>query len=145
MKNLKVNPSIQKHLFDLLFLIQIKMKDIVQGADTGLSPMQILVLRTLVDEGKMSQVILGQKIGRDKSQVTRLVHELENKKLLIKERSEQDRRSFILKPIKDVQEKVSFFIHKEDEMVSLMLAGMSKKDIQKLDMLLILMQENLKK
>jgi len=145
MKHSEADTSIQKHLFDLIFLIHIKMKEIVQDTDAGLSPMQILILRILVDEGEMSQTMLVQKIGRDKSQVTRLVQELENKKLLIKVRSEQDRRSFMLKPIKDVQNKVSFFIHKEHEMVSAMLTGISMEDIEKLDMLLIQMQNNLKK
>lgn len=145
MKHSESNPPIQKHLFDLIFLIHIKMKDSVQDTDAGLSPMQILILRTLVDEGEMSQAILVRKIGRDKSQVTRLVQELERKGLLKKVRSEQDRRSFILKPIKDVQNKVSFFIQKEHEMVSEMLAGISMEDIEKLDMLLIQMQNNLKK
>ena len=144
MKHSEVNSSIQKHLFDLLFFVQIKMKEIVQDTDAGLSPMQILILRTLVDEGEMTQATLVQKIGRDKSQVTRLVQELESKRLLIKVRSEQDRRSFILKPIKDVQNKVSFFIHKEHEMVSEMLSGIAPEDIQKLDALLIQMQKNLK-
>ena len=145
MNQSETNPPIQKHLFDLIFLIHIKMKEIVQDTDAGLSPMQILILRTLVDEGEMSQAMLVKRIGRDKSQVARLVQELENKKLLIKVRSEQDRRSFMLKPIKDVQKKVSFFIQKEHELVSEMLAGISGKDVQKLDVLLTQMQENLKK
>ncbi len=107
--------------------------------------MQILILRILVDEGEMSQAMLVQRIGRDKSQVTRLVQELENKKLLIKVRSEQDRRSFMLKPIKDVQDKVLLFIRKEQEMVSEMLAGITTKDIQKLELLLLQMKNNLEK
>jgi len=81
--------------------------------------------------------MLVQRIGRDKSQVTRLVQELENKKLLIKVRNKLDSRSFMLKPIKDLHNKVSFFIDKEHEMVSEMLAGISMEDIQ--------MQKNLKK
>ena len=73
-----------------------------------------------------------------------MVQELENKKMLTKVRNKQDRRSFMLKPIKDVHNKVSFFIDKEHEMVSEMLAGISMEDIQRLDALLIQMQKNLK-
>ncbi len=144
MKHSKVDTSIQKHLFDLVHLIHIKMKEIVKDTDKGLSPMQILILRILVDEGEMSQAVLVQKIGRDKSQVTRLIQDLENKKLLIKVQNKNDRRSYMLKPIKDVQNKVSFFIQKEHEMVAEMLAGISTEDIQKLDVLLMQMQSNLK-
>ncbi len=144
MTHSEVGTYIQKHLFDLVLLIHIKMKEVVQDTDAGLSPMQILILRILVDEGEMSQAMLVQRIGRDKSQVTRLVQELENKKLLIKVRNEQDRRGFMLRPIKDVQNKVSFFIQKEHEIVAEMLVGISTEDIQKLDVLLIQMQGNLK-
>ena len=111
MKKQKDNLAIQKHLFDLLFLIRIRMKDVVQDADSKLSPLQILVLRTLVEDGEMSLITLAQKTGRDKSQITRVVQKLEKKKIIKKERSQLDRRSFILKTNEDVQKKVSFFIH----------------------------------
>lgn len=145
MKNSELDPHIQQHLFDLLFLIQIKMKDVIQDTDHALSPVQIVILRALAEEGEMSQAMLVQKIKRDKSQVTRLIHDLEEKKLLVKKRNETDRRSFILKPIREVQEKISFFIEKEREMVTDMLSGISKADVRKLEEMLILMSENLRK
>jgi len=144
MEHSEEKPQIQQNLFELLFLIRIKMKDVVQDADAGLSPLQILILRILAEEGEVSQAMLVQKTGRDKSQVTRLVQELENKNILIKERSKKDRRSFIIKPIEDVQKKVSFFIQREHEMVSEMLAGMSEGDIKHLDTLLLKMKNNIK-
>ena len=84
MKKQKDNLAIQKHLFDLLFLIRIRMKDVVQDADSKLSPLQILVLRTLVEDGEMSLITLAQKTGRDKSQITRVVQKLEKKKIIKK-------------------------------------------------------------
>lgn len=145
MKSLKKEQCIQKQLFDLLFHIRGKMKDVVQDADAGLSAMQILVLRLLVEEGELSQTALVQKIGRDKSQVTRLVQELEEKRLLTRERNKQDKRSFILKPSKEVQEKVTFFIGREQEMVTEMLADIPLDEVQKLEVILHKMNENLKK
>ncbi len=140
----KDNLAIQKHLFDLLFLIRIRMKDVVQDADSKLSPLQILVLRTLVEDGEMSLITLAQKTGRDKSQITRVVQKLEEKKIIKKERSQLDRRSFILKTNKNVQKKVSSFIHKEHELVAEMLSDIPKNDLQILEKMLIQMGDNLK-
>lgn len=145
MKDLRADIHIQKHLFDLLFLIRSRMKDVVQDADAELSPMQIIILRKLVEEGEMTQAMLVQKLGRDKSQVTRLVHDLEKKKLLVKEHMEEDRRSFKLKPAKEVQKKVLHFMRHEQKIVSEMLSGITKEDSQKLIRLLLLMNKNLKK
>ena len=144
MKLLKDDQAIQKPLFDLLFLIQIRMKEVVQEADSELSPLQVLVLRTLVADGEMSLISLARKIGRDKSQITRIIQDLENKKMVLKKRSQEDRRSFILIPHKSVKEKVSTFIQKEHELVAKMTAGMRAADRQKLEKLLIQMQNNMK-
>lgn len=144
MKPLKDNQAIQKPLFDLLFLIQIRMKEVVQEADSELSPLQVLVLRTLVADGEMSLITLARKIGRDKSQITRIIQDLENKKMVSKKRSQEDRRSFTLIPHKSVKEKVSTFIQKEHELVAEMTAGMGTADRQKLERLLIQMQDNMK-
>jgi len=144
MKLLKDDQAIQKPLFDLLFLIQIRMKEVVQEADSELSPLQVLVLRTLVADGEMSLISLARKIGRDKSQITRIIQDLENKKMVLKKRSQEDRRSFILIPHKSVKEKVSAFIQKEHELVAKMTAGMGAADRQKLEKLLIQMQNNMK-
>lgn len=135
--------SIQKPLFDLLFLIHIKMKEMVKNTDSEFSPLQIVVLRILVEEGEMSQIKLARKIGRDKSQTTRIIQDLEKKNILVKERSEMDRRSFILKLNKGVKEKTALIIQKEHELVTKMLAGVSKTDRKKLESLLTKMKENL--
>lgn len=145
MVNSETNSQIQHLLFDLLFLIKARMRDIVKDADADLSPLQILILRTLVEEGEMTQQGLGEKIAKDKSQITRLIQELENKKLVIKERNELDGRSFILKPSVDVKNKISFFIKHEKKIVSEMLSGASKSDIKTFERMLILMRNNLHK
>ncbi|MBL1351894.1 MAG: MarR family transcriptional regulator [Zetaproteobacteria bacterium] len=119
------------------------MKDIVKGMDDGLSPIQIMILRILAEEGELSQAMLVKKMGKNKSQITRLLHELEKKGLIIKEPNKEDGRSFMLKTIDDVKNKVSLFIQHEEKIVSDMLRGIQKRDLQKLDSLLIKMQNNL--
>jgi len=135
--------QIHKHLFDLLFLIKSQMKDIVKGMDDGSSPIQIMILRILAEEGELSQAMLVKKMGKNKSQITRLLHELEKKGLIIKEPNKKDGRSFMLKTIGDVKNKVSLFIQHEEKIVLDMLQGIQKSDLQRLDSLLIKMQNNL--
>lgn len=136
--------STHKHLFDLLFLVDRKMKDIIREEDSGLSMLQIAVMRILVIEGEMSLIEIAQKIDKDKSQITRVVQELEKMGILRKERSQQDRRSFILKMDSCSKKKVSFYMSKEQKLVNDMLEGISNSDQKTLDRLLLQMHKNLK-
>jgi len=144
MTNKKLEPVIQANLFKLMFLVKEHMKNIVKDGDAELSPMQILTLRILTEEGETSQAQLVKKLGRNKSQVTRLIQELEKKGLIIKERNQSDGRSFMLTTIPDVKNKVSSFILHEKKLVSKMLQGVSESDRQRLNTLLIQMKNSLK-
>lgn len=119
------------------------MKDVVQDTDADLSPMHILVLRILVEEGQLSQSSLVKKLGRDKAQITRLVTELVRRELVFKTRDEHDKRSFILAAAPSVQDKVKYFIQKESELVADMLQDISISDITTLAKLIPIMLNNL--
>ncbi|MCK5918833.1 MAG: MarR family transcriptional regulator [Cocleimonas sp.] len=119
------------------------MKEMVQEEDSGLSMLQITLLRILTIEGEKSLIEIAQIIGKDKSQITRTVQELEKMGIVRKERSEKDRRSFILKLNVGVKEKVSFYIMKEQELIDAMLAGVSQNEQEILDKLLLQMHVNL--
>ena len=134
---------VHKNLFNLVFLIQLRMKDIVQGEDSGLTPMQILILRILTEDGAMSQAELGHKVGRDKALVTRVVQEMEKKGLVQRKRSLRDRRSFTVNASSEAGNKTAYFLHKEHELVEEMLAGISINDTKKLEGLLAQMLKNL--
>ncbi len=144
MTDLKNVQSIHKNLFGLLFLLEQRMKDIVQEEDSGLSMPEVLVLRTLVMEGEMSLIEVAQKTGKDKSQITRVIQDLVKKRILRKERSNTDRRSFILKLNVGVKEKMSFYLEKERELVIAMLQGIKGEDCQVIDKQLLKMNKNLK-
>lgn len=140
-----VSPTSQlhEHLFRLIFLIRGRMLDVVQEAEANLSPMQILVLRILVEEGEMPQNLLVKKMARDKAQVTRLVNSLAEQGLLSKAQDVLDKRSFILKPSAQVRQIVTRFMVKEQQLVAEMVNGIVSEDIEKLEALLKVMQDNL--
>ncbi|MDO9049736.1 MAG: MarR family transcriptional regulator [Methylobacter sp.] len=135
--------QLHEHLFRLIFLIRGRMLDVVQEAEANLSPMQILVLRILVEEGEISQNNLVKKMARDKAQVTRLVNTLAELKLLTKEQDVLDKRSFILKPSAEVRQIVNCFMAKEQQLVAEMVNGIASEDVEKLEALLKVMQDNL--
>lgn len=145
MTDLKNTHSIHKNLFELLFIIDLKMKEIIQEEDSGLSMLQISILRILATDGEMSLIDVAQKTNKDKSQITRVIQDLVKKGILRKERSEFDRRSFILKLNPGVKDKMSFYMMKEQGLVAEMLSGVTDKDQHSLDKTLLQMHENLKR
>lgn len=144
MTNLKNTHSIHENFFELIFLIEQRMKDIVQEEDSELSMPEVSVLRTLVMGGEMSLIEVAQKTGKDKSQITRVIQDLTKKGILRKERSEVDRRSFTLKLNPGVKDKMSFYLKKEQNLITEMLNGITDKELQGLDDILLQMNRNFK-
>ena len=144
MTDLKKVHSFHKNLFELIFLIEQRMKELAQQEDSKLSMPEISVLRTLVMEGEMSLIDVAQKTGKDKSQITRVIQDLEKKGIVRKERSEADRRSFILKLNAGVGEKMSFYLQKEQEIATKMLSGLTEEEQCIISKLLFKINENLR-
>jgi len=141
---MKSNDSIHSLLFDLMFLIQIEMKKVVKNTDEDLSPIEILVLRTLVEDGETTQQQLAQSLAKDKSQVTRLIQSLEKKKLILKHRNLNDKRSFVVSAKNNVKEKMEEFIAHEKKLVQSILKGASSKEKDNMQSLLKLMRGNVR-
>ncbi len=120
------------------------MKELAQQEDSKLSMPEISVLRTLVMEGEMSLIDVAQKTGKDKSQITRIVQDLGRKRIVRKERSEVDRRRFILKLNAGVEKKISPYLKKEQEIITKMLCGFTEDEQCIISKLIIKMNDNLK-
>ena len=138
-----MNNSIHSSLFDLIFLVQIEMKRVVKGAGEDLSPVEILVLRTLVEQGEITQQQLAQRLSKDKAQITRLIQGLVKKQLIVKQRNPNDKRSFVITAKDKVKKKMVDFIEHEKDIVQKMLKGMSDKEKKSMGKTLILMKNNL--
>jgi len=136
--------SIHSLLFDLIFLIQIEMKKVVKNTDVALSPIEILILRTLVEQGEVNQQQLSQRLSKDKAQITRLLQGLEQKKLILKQQNPHDKRSFVISARDTVKEKMVGFIEYENNLVKNMLEGASDAEIQNMKNMLKLMRNNIK-
>jgi len=137
------NSSIHSLLFDLIFLIQIEMKKVVKNTGVDLSPVEILVLRTLVELGEVTQQQLAQKLSKDKAQITRLIQGLVKKQLILKQRNPHDKRSFVVTAKDKVKKKMIGFIEHERDTVKKMLEGASDKEVKNMEKMLKLMKSNL--
>ena len=135
---------IHSSLFELMFLIQIEMKKVIKNADIDLSPMEILLLRTLAEDDEITQQQLGKKLSKDKAQITRLVQQLERKKLITKHQNPHDKRSFLITINHHVKTKVLTFIDYEKEMISRILKGVTANQRKTLGSTLELMKTNIK-
>ena len=138
-----MNNSIHSSLFDLIFLIQIEMKKVVKSTGEDLSPVEILVLRTLVEQGEVTQQQLAQRLSKDKAQITRLIQGLVKKQLIVKQRNPSDKRSFVITAKDKVKKKMVGFIEYERDIVQKMLKGVSDKEKKSIVKTLILMKNNL--
>lgn len=137
------NGSIHSLLFDLIFLIQIEMKKVVKNTGVDLSPVEILVLRTLVEYGEVTQQQLAQRLSKDKAQITRLIQGLVKKQLIFKQRNPYDKRSFVVAAKKEVKKKMVSFIEYERTIVERMLEGASDKEMKNMKNMLKLMKNNI--
>ncbi len=135
--------SIHSLLFDLIFLIQIEMKNVVKNSDVDLSPIEILILRTLVEQGELTQQQLSLRLSKDKAQITRLIQGLKQKQLILKQQNPHDKRSFVVSAKEPVKEKMVGFIEYERSIVKNMLEGASDTELENMEGLLKLMRNNL--
>jgi len=138
-----MNSSIHSLLFDLIFIIQIEMKKVVKNTGVDLSPVEILVLRTLVEHGEVTQQQLAERLSKDKAQITRLIQGLVKKQLILKQRNPHDKRSFVVTAKDKVKKKMSGFIEYERSIVQKMLEGATDKDIGNMEKMLRLMKSNI--
>jgi len=63
----------------------------------GVTTEQFAVLQRLAERDGVSQKELAARVEKDQTNVTRILDQLERKRLVVRERSEEDRRSFVLR------------------------------------------------
>lgn len=135
--------DLHKHFFQLVFQVKDHMQDLVREAESGLTTLQIMVLRLLVLEKELTQHQICQFLNKDKAQIARLIAELVNKGLVQKYDNPNDKRSFILKPNPKVQKIVKDFIQIERQLIMKMVAGMTSHDLKSMILKFEVMSKNL--
>lgn len=140
----KQSPAIAPVLFDVTLMLGEQMKQRLAGVDDQLSPVQVLILRALVDQGAMTQKGICTYLSRDKSQVAKLVTDLDQKGLVFREPLKEDKRSNVVRPAADVLKTVRKIQRDEQDLADKILQDLSQDEQAALLGLLEKMRTNLK-
>lgn len=135
--------SFEKKLFDLTLLLKDHLEKQLANVDKGLSPVQLMILRALFQHKEMTQKDICEALDRDKSQIAKLIRDLENKGLVTREINTFDRRSNVVRPVLSVRKTVALITEKEHELVAKMLSGFSEDEVVLMDSFLGRLKTNL--
>lgn len=101
----------------------------------NVGPIGGMVLLTIGHNGQLEVQTISQAIGRDKSQVSRLIKRLEQKGLIEKDRSPTDGRSTLLRLTEDGQQQLEWITDALSSIIEEILkplSGTEKEDFAKI-------------
>ena len=136
-----------KLLGSLLKLIRVLQGQMVQGIkeqDIGLAIMQVRSLKIISKHKNCTSQLIAEILSRDKAQITRLVKELLEQKLVYKEVNPNDNRSHFLMLTDKGCKLIELLKLSEHQAVKLMTRGIDEKQLEKFIDVIQLMTENLK-
>lgn len=108
-----------------------------------LSMAQYVHLRTLKEEGHVSQSELSARLGIEKASSTRVLDELAQKKLILRERHKKDRRMIIVSLTKDGRRKIDHAMDSARAVADLALEDFDEEELLQLFSALDKLIENL--
>lgn len=112
-------------------------------AGSELSMAQYVHLRTLKEEGPVSQSELSSRLGIEKASSTRVLDELAQKNLILRERDRKDRRMIIVSLTADGHRKIDQAMSSARSAADLALEEFDEEELHRLFMALDKMIDNL--
>ncbi len=109
----------------------------------ALGPVHLRALSLCQRHPGWTQQQLGQAMGRDKGQITRLIRELEEQGYLARSPDEQDRRVWRLNVTSAGEKECAWFLSIEAELASDLFGGLAAKEREQLVQLLGGVQERI--
>ncbi|MAS03913.1 MAG: MarR family transcriptional regulator [Ahrensia sp.] len=104
---------------------------------------QYVHLRTLKEEGPVSQSELSARMGIEKASSTRVLDELAQKKLISRERHQKDRRMIIVSLTGDGRRKIDHAMNRARSVANLALEDFEEEELLQLYSALDKLIENL--
>ncbi|UJW79631.1 MarR family winged helix-turn-helix transcriptional regulator [Hydrogenophaga sp. SL48] len=120
---------------------QAMRHELQDGAEPAVAPMLLRMLQLCQRTPGITQQGLAQRTGRDKGQVARLVRELLDLGLLVKEEHPEDRRSHRLLPTPAGVAKVQRFEQAEAGVAELLFGGLRAADLRSLTEQLVALKQ----
>ena len=116
----------------------------VQLKEFGLSHGQAITLKIIYEENNIKQEYLNKRLQIDKSAVTRLLQNMENKGLIKRIQSPVDKRFYLLEMTALGQEKQQIVDQTFAKKDFILVSGLSEKEQEELRRMLDVIQTNLK-
>lgn len=88
--------DIQNVIINILSSLRRSMRFALEQNNVALTPLYFIMLKYIHDSEQCTALLLSERSGRDKGQVTRIIKELEAQQLILKQRNPLDKRSFFL-------------------------------------------------
>jgi DNA-binding MarR family transcriptional regulator len=148
MKGATARDAVLDQLQALMFAVRGRLHQALrEEAGDGVQTLTPLELRLLMGLGRrdsgLTQAELVQRSGRDKAQMTRLLHGLEQRGLVEREPDPADRRRLLLRLTTDGRALRDTMEARRRRLVAGLLAGLGDDEVQQLGVLLGRLLDNL--
>ncbi|MCK1992049.1 MarR family transcriptional regulator [Peribacillus muralis] len=132
--------SISIHKTDLAFTQYVKNK----LADFNIAPEQNLIIMLLLKNDGLTQIELAEKLNKDKTNIARMVYNLEQKGFIKRSPDVNDRRSLKVFLTDKGKELSNIVIPIAEEFNNVVTKGITDEELENLKVLLNKMRENLR-
>lgn len=122
--------NLNEALFNLLDIIRNTMIQKIKISEVNLSAMNLKLLKIISTMENCTGQKLADFMGRDKAQINRLIKELFNQELLIKQSNENDKRSQLITLTTKGEALVLQFNNIEHEVFQAMSVGIPPEQIE---------------
>ncbi|CUB04891.1 MarR family winged helix-turn-helix transcriptional regulator [Marinomonas fungiae] len=92
----KLERDIQHALIGIISGLKHAMRLAMQEHKIPLSPLYFLIMKLIHETPHCTPMLIADRSGRDKGQITRLLKELDQHELLIRQQNPADKRSFFI-------------------------------------------------
>ena len=100
--------------------------------DIGITMPQSIVIRTLIKSGEMKLTDLSRKINLSNSTISGIIDRLEKQQLVVRTRSEEDRRIIYVKATPKFEELHNEILNKAEKSFESLLGAGSPEEIDKI-------------
>ena len=126
----KLERDIQHALIGIISGLKHAMRFAMQEHDIPLSPLYFLIMKLIHETSQCTPMLIAEHSGRDKGQITRLLKELDQHQLLIRESNPEDKRSFFINLSDKGLECYKLLEELDMEALEAMTRGLSEQQLQ---------------
>jgi DNA-binding MarR family transcriptional regulator len=130
MENLSESTKVAKLFQEVMFLYRHRMSKVIE--DTGITAPQFMVMGLLGKEKCLKITELSNKIGLSNSTVSGIVDRLEKQGMVIRKRSEEDRRVVYVSAAPNFNEMNQSFHKQIEEIIETTINQGTKEELDKI-------------